>query len=387
MKCIRCVAVLLCLVLWMPAAASEKGQLGLLGVRHLGMGGAGVGFADDGNAILMNPTGLSHVTGWKATMPFVPMILTPNLTVAPSSDIIEMMLAGVDIENADGLFQRIELIEQAVADYPYGSAEAGIFPHFITRNMGVGLLASAVFGMESHAVPSGGVDVYESMDTLARGFIDTGVLASYAHGLPWHPKVLGSEGDLCAGVTLKAVGRGYVRSVIRWGIEEEDEGEEGERMEMDDDFNDMWWDYGFGFDLAARLDLQDGRSTSMSLVLYNLPGGFDFSYDDGTSLPVRVSAALGVASRPLARIERLQGLLVGFDIQKIGQGGSYHLGVEYPIGPLRLRTGVSEEGLAMGLGLRWRALEFDYATYEADNAWFGDSYRIRNHVFQATINM
>ena len=387
MRHVRWVAVLLCLVLGMHAAASEKGRLGFVGVRHLGMGGAGVGFADDGNAILMNPTGLSRVTDWKATMPFVPMILIPNVMVLANGDVIEMVAAGIEIEDAGGLFQRIELIEQAVADYPYGSVEAGIFPYFITRNTGVGLLASAVFGMENRAVPSGGVDVYESLDTLTRGFIDTGVFASYAHDLPWHPAVLGSDGDLFAGITVKAVGRGYMRRVDRWGIGDEDEGEEGARSETDEDINDRWWDFGLGLDLAARLDLQEGRSTSESQLLDNLPGGFDFAYDDGTSLPVGVSAALGVASRPLAGIERLRDLLVGFDIQKIGQGGSYHLGAEYPIGPLRLRTGASGDGLAVGMGLRWRALEFDYATYKTDNAWFGDNYRIRNHVFKASINM
>lgn len=206
-------------------------------------------------------------------MPLVPMILTPNAAVLANGEVIDMMAAGMEIEDAEGLFQRIELIEQVVADYPYGSVEAGVFPHFIMRNIGVGLLASAVFGMESHAVPSGGVEVCESLDTLTRGFADIGVCASYAHDLPWHPTVLGSEGDLCAGMTLKVVGRGYMRRVDRWGIGDEDEGEEGERYEADEDFNDMWWDYWLGFDLAARLDLQDGRSTSVSLVVYNLPGG------------------------------------------------------------------------------------------------------------------
>jgi hypothetical protein len=372
-------------MLAMQASSFETGRLGFMGVRHLGMGGAGVGFADDENAILLNPTGLSRVTAWKATMPLVPLALAPNASVLANGDLIEMVIAGMDIEDAEGVLQRAELIEQAAEDYPYGSFAAGLFPYYIRQNMGAGLLASTVLGTESRVVPSGDVDVYESLDMLTRGFMDTGIFVSYAHDLPWHPVVLGHDGHLCAGITIKGVGRGYIRRVDRWGTEEEDE--EGERYETDDDFNELWWEFGFGFDLAARLDLQDGRSTSASVVLYNLPGGFDYSYEDGTSLPVRMYAAIGVSSRPLKGVEGLRDLLVGFDIQKIGQGGSYHLGAEYPVGPLRFRSGLSGDGLAAGLGLRWRSLEFDYATYEADDAWFGDSYRIRNHVFRVSINL
>lgn len=381
----------LCFLSAVQSSASEKGQLGMVGVRHLGMGGTCVAIANDGNSLLENPTGLNRVSGWKATMPIMPLTMTPNLTLLLNGDPIRMMDAVVDIASNtddDTIFERIDRIEEAAADHPYASVEGGIFPNFVMRNFGVGLLVSGVYGLSTEPVVSGGPEIYESLDMTTRGFIDAGGLFSYAHDLPWQPSLLGLEGKLTAGATLKMVWRGYMKSIEHIGeLDEEEERKAAlDESEPDEADQDLSWDGGFGLDLATRLDLNDSRSTVVSLVLHNLPTGIKYSYDDGTEMHIRASASLGVASRPLASVNGVEDLIVGFDIQRIGQGGAFHIGTEYSTGPAHLRMGVSDDGFAWGLGLKWRTVEIDYANFRTPNAWFGDDYIIRNHVLQASLN-
>ena len=386
MKRIYTIVIFLCMVLTESGAASEKGQIGFVGARHLGMAGTGVALADDENAILYNPTGLWKMVGWEATIPFMPFSMTPNANIVLNGDLFKMVDGTLDIEDTDNIIRRAQLIEEVAADHPYASIEGGLFPTFLKRNLGIGLLVSAVFGTNTRPMVSGGPDVYESLDLVTRGFIDAGGLASYGRELPWKPVLFGTEVDLYAGGTLKAIWRGYMRRIDRTGkIESDEENDEPQEDEEEDD--DLSWDGGLGVDLAVRLELNDARLTAASLVLYNLPGGFDFSYDDGTELPVRTSAALGFASKPFTHVRGIESLLVGFDIKEIGQGGSFHLGMEYPSGIWRFRMGLSGDGFATGAGVKWRVIKFDYAMHKTDNAWFGDDYRTRNHVLRMSLDL
>jgi len=347
------VCVLFCVLLACQAVASDKGTLGFLGVRYLGMGGTVVGMADDYNSLLNNPTGLTHVDEWKATMPFNPMHFTPNLNLVINTDVFGLIQQGIDIEMAEEGAERHDVIEQALEDYPYASFEAGSLVNYIQPNFGVGLIVSSIIGIQTEAA-YGDSGYYESLDLHTRGYVDVGGVVSYAHLLPWHPELLGYNTDIHAGATVKAVWRGYLKRLDRFGYSEDEE--EKSRFWTDEDFNAFAFDPGFGIDLAGRLELNDERSSSVSLVLYNLPSGLNFSYDDGTEMKVRMSAAIGFASKPFTTIEPISDLLVGFDIQQIGRGGSYHLGMESPIGGWRCRTGISDDGFAGGLGIRWRSI-------------------------------
>ncbi|MDI6731810.1 MAG: S-layer homology domain-containing protein [Candidatus Margulisbacteria bacterium] len=122
-----------------------------------------------------------------------------------------------------------------------------------------------------------------------------------------------------------------------------------------------------GIDLSASFQPFDWLTAGVNLQ--NLAEG-SLKWTGGTSDTIGGFYKFGLKLNLLgssykALRSHSQGLTVGFDLDlphNTISGSNYHLGLEYsPLSKLFIRTGISQNGLAFGVGLENSGFRFDYA--------------------------
>ena len=129
------------------------------GIRGVSMGGASIATVNDETALLVNPAGLGKIRDWYGTL------LDPELELSNKSDEIHRGKTLSDPFNLKG----VGLASEGKPDVYY-HAKAQIFPSFIVKNFGIGLLSHRT--LNSIYIPSNGsLDLFYRDDfALAVGY-------------------------------------------------------------------------------------------------------------------------------------------------------------------------------------------------------------------------
>lgn len=369
-------AVLLCA----PSFAVKEYYNLTRSIRSMGMGGAFYSLSDDGYALFSNPAGLSlRRTGTE---------VMANFRGAISSNAIDGFKDFSELGDLT-IQQAINRLDKHKDKPIYGNP--GLLPHFVTRNLAVGLLIADTklnFNISKNsadiAALGGGALSTEVADLT---FItDSGIVVGYAQevGIP----------DLHIGANLKGI--------YRFGGRKAFSLEEYNNSKAIDFDAKQYGGSGIGvdLDLGATYEIKAlpfGALSRASLVLSNLLGS-QFSISKKYAGPPGLVRTLNFGwMTSFPGVEFVDNFNVLLDISDISLGGEddkdlgartsgsflkkTHLGVEVPMGRVAVRAGLNQGYLSAGIGFNLYALKLDFATYGEDT---GDSSRQQSRRYAVT---
>ncbi|MBW2176246.1 MAG: hypothetical protein JRH03_04715 [Deltaproteobacteria bacterium] len=354
----RMLAIILLSVIWVSGSAAGEYPSFYRGVRPLAMGGAFTAVADDENALYYNPAGLADISMLNMA------ILNPLVEASDGS--VEMFQ---DLQDTD--FENVAEAEDFLRKY------IGVQQHLrMAINPYVG------FNVANTGVMIAGLG-QGSVDAMAKDYanprLDVSVIGDYG--------LIGGVGGklpftgLRAGISLKAINRQSL------------EAEYTAEDLVSDDFEDMIED-----------DLNEGSGASADIgVIYTLPfvpivdldvglAVLNFpNMDMGDALDINTQVNMGLAVKKTVAGFGFTGALDCLDLgQNIGEdddwGKRLHLGAEikFPI-ILSIQAGLNQGYPTGGVGIDFKVLRFDLATYGEEIGEKAGDHVSRRYVAQVTL--
>ena len=351
------VAALLSVVSISNSAAGEYPSF-YRGVRPLAMGGAFTAVADDEQALFYNPAGLADISRLNLA------ILNPLVGV--SEDSLEMYQ---DLQDTD--FETVEEAEDFLRKYigVQQHLRAAVNPYIGFNVADYGVMIAGLGNGTVNAMPYDTAN--PKLDVTVIG--DYGLLGGVGGKLPFS--------GLRMGLSLKVINR--------YSLEEQYTAEDLVEDE---------------FDKIVEDDLQEGAGISADIgVLYTLPfislvdldvglavQNFP-SMNMGDALDIDTQVNMGVAMKKTLAGFGFIGALDCMDLtQDIGEdddwGKRLHVGaeVQFPL-ILSLQAGLNQGYWTGGLGLDFRVLRFDLATYGEEIGEKAGDQVSRRYLAQITI--
>ena len=329
------IAVLLA-AFWLSAAVAGEYPSFYRGVRPLAMGGAFTAVADDENALYYNPAGLSQISTLNLAL--------LNPLVETAEDSVDMYR---DLQDAN--FEGVEEAEDFLRKYvgTYQHLRAAINPYAGFNVAGYGVMIAGL----GQGTINARVDEFFDPELEVTVIGDYGLIGGVGGKLPFT--------GLRAGLSLKGINRSSL-----------DKAYTAQDL-VDDDFEDM-----------VRDDMQEGTGVSLDFgVIYTLPFisvvDLDLGLavqnfpgmDMGDALDIDTQVNMGLALKKTIAGFGLIGAFDCMDVtQDIGEdndwGKRMHLGAEIAFPAiLSLQAGLNQGYLTGGLGLDFKVLRFDLATY------------------------
>lgn len=354
----RALAVTLLSVVWVSGSSAQEYPSFYRGVRPLAMGGAFTAVADDENALYYNPAGLADIS--KLNLAIV------NPLVEASENSTEMYQ---DLQDSD--FETVEEAEDFLRKY-IGAQQhlrAAINPYIGFNIADYGVMIAGLGNGTVNAMPYDTAN--PKLDVTVIG--DYGLLGGVGGKLPF--------AGLKIGLSLKAINR---QSLSEQYTAEDLVEEDFEKI-IEDDMNEgsgVSADIGVLYTLPfiSIVDLDVG------LAVQNFP-----SMDMGNALDIDTQVNMGVAAKKtLGRFDFI-GALDCMDLsQSIGEdddwGKRFHLGgeVRFPLF-LSLQAGLNQGYWTGGIGIDFKVLRFDLASYGEEIGDKAGDQVSRRYLAQVTI--
>lgn len=374
-KLLSCLFVFLFALVTISCAGDERPSK-YLGARPAAMGGAFSAVSDDENAFFYNPAGFADVTVSK----FV--LINPSFRLGEGLQTLLDMQKEVDDAKNDTTKQTELLRKYIPLSVRFGTSP--IFPYYVTKNFGIGILSQADFvvDVKNRVSPTIYID----------GQVDVTVIGNYAM------KVEEIEG-LSIGGSVKVINRGKMvekntgEVPVSLGVVDL----AGENIE---DKFDSVTATGIGIDIGAIYQLDE--KTKVALVLKNIGGvKFNFKSTDvaGEQREYKGEIPFGAtigASYKYKMPEKYKkdfaakDILFAADIADIGSGGSFwkkvHLGAETTVlRKLNVRAGINQGYLTFGLGIRLGIIQLDWAYYQEERGRYAGQLVDKSHILGLTI--
>lgn len=351
------IALLLSIV-WVSGPATQEYPSLYRGVRPLAMGGAFTAVADDEHAMFFNPAGLADIS--------MVNLAVVNPLVDVSEDSTEMYQ---DLQDTD--FETVEEAEDFLRKYigVQQHIRAAINPYIGFNIADYGVMISGLGNAAINAMPYDTVN--PKLDVTVIG--DYGLLGGVGGKLPFS--------GLRMGLSVKAINR---NSLVEQYTAEELVDEDFETL-IDDDMNEG---SGFSADLGVLYTLPFISIVDMDvgLALQNFP-----SMDMGSALDIDTQVNMGLAIKKKLGGFGFIGALDCMDLsQNIGDdddwGKRLHVGAEvkFPLF-LSLQAGLNQGYLTGGIGLDFKLLRFDLATYGEEIGEEAGDLVSRRYLAQVTI--
>jgi hypothetical protein len=323
------------------------------GVRPLGMGGAFTAVADDENAVFYNPAGLDRVARWGMG------VVNPLVEVGEN---------GYDFarDALDTDYNDTSEVTKLIRDYAGESEHArlALFPHFVMRHLGVGVLGQINATLQPNNVigyPELAVDALETLSGhvgVGFGFL---------------------EGALRVGATAKYVKAYRLRE--RYTALQISGADFEDRVR-----DDLAEGGGVGLDVGAMVTAPVLLKPTLAVVVQNLA---DTDLGDAGELPQQINVGVSVTQK--ISWLTLTGAADWVDIATdLGNDEDtykrLHFGLEGKLGRfLALRAGLYQGYGSLGASVDLRALRLDYATYAAELGRTAGDRADRRHVIQLTV--
>jgi hypothetical protein len=354
----RVLAVTLLSVIWVSGSTAQEYPSFYRGVRPLAMGGAFTAVADDENALFYNPAGLADIS--RLNLAIV------NPLVETTEESVEMFQ---DLQ--DGNFETVEEAEDFLRKYigVQQHIRAAFNPYIGFNIADYGVMIAGLGNGIVNALPTDLAN--PKLDVTVIG--DYGLLGGVGGKLPFS--------GLRVGLSVKAINRSSLQEQY---TAEELVDEDFDTL-IEDDLNEgsgISADIGVLYTLPfiSLVDLDVG------LALQNVP-----SMDMGDALDIDAQVNMGLAAKKtLARFDFI-GALDCMDLsQSIGDdddwGKRFHLGAEvrFPM-ILSLQAGLNQGYWTGGIGLDFKVLRFDLATYGEEICDSAGDQVSRQYLAQVTI--
>jgi len=345
-------------VAWVSGAIAQEYPSVYRGVRPLAMGGAFTAVADDEHALFYNPAGLADISMLN--------LAVVNPLVEGTEDGMEIFQ---DLQDTD--FENVEEAEDFLRKYigVQQHIRAAVNPYigFNVADYGVMIAGLGQVTMDAVAVDT----LNPKMDVAVIG--DYGLLGGVGGKLPFT--------GLRVGLSVKAINR---QSLMEQYTAED---------LVEEDFEEM-----------VRDDLNEGSGISADIgVLYTLPFvsivdmdvGFAVQnlpkMDMGDALDIDTQVNMGLALKKKLAGFGFIGALDCMDLsQNIGEdddwGKRLHVGAEvkFPL-ILSLQAGLNQGYMTGGIGLDFKVLRFDLATYGEEIGEEAGDQVSRRYLAQVTI--
>jgi len=350
-------AVLL-VVVWIPNTAAQEYPSLYRGVRPLAMGGAFTAVADDEHALFYNPAGLADISRLNLA------VLNP--LVEASEDSTEMYQ---DLQDSD--FETVEEAEDFLRKYigVQQHLRAAVNPYIGFNVADYGVMIAGLGNGTVSALPFDTAN--PKLDVTVIG--DYGLLGGVGGKLPFS--------GLRVGLSLKAINRA---SLSEQYTAEDLVNEEFEDL-IDDDLHEGT---GFSADLGMlyTLPFVPIVDTDVGLTVQNLP-----KMNMGDALDIETQVNLGLALKKTIAGFGLIGALDCMDLSRnIGEdddwGKRLHVGAEvkFPL-ILSLQAGLNQGYWTAGLGLDFKVLRVDLASYGEEIGEEAGDHVSRRYLAQVTI--
>ncbi len=321
------------------------------GVRPMGMGGAFVALSDDANALFYNPSGLADIKTTRASV--------FSLEIETDSQARDMYLDAVDTDFDDDE-DTASFLRKYIGDY--GHASISIFPNYVRPNFAFGIIGSAKTGLQARDLqyPKLIVDVIE----------DAGVCAGYAHAFLDDTLLVGAGAKY---LFRRSISEEYsVADITTEGFEDrlEDDFEEGSGALLD-----------LGVIYKVR-EFKSGERTGtvqVGISANNLVGnGLGDAVDLDTHVDVGAAVKIGPANIAFDYVDISSNLI---DDQDTGR--HIHLGVEYAATEaLRLRTGLYQGYMTLGIGFETKSIQLDVLTYAEEISAYSGQQEDRRYLLR-----
>lgn len=332
----------------------------------MGMGGAAIAVADDGDALFLNPAGIGGEDGERSKT-ILRGAQFPNATVGANRYTLGLYRAYRDAKEKSTAVERT-ILEARERDVVYGYAS--MFPYLTILRFQMGLLASA-WGegyVTRHDTPR--ASAYSTKEAplsydrtiTAYGMSQTGAVAGFS--LPYKQ----------TGFSLGVAGRYAMRTSFYRDVEASGETarKEGERYS-----SSLNATRGVGVDVGALWNIRAAGGPALGLTLRDVG---DTRYrgvrsSDHAEIE-RTNLGLGVSLRP--ELAKEVALLFAADVQRITDGRlplrdkvkiGFELGVGSLLGaraPFSLRAGHNTRAPSLGVGV-------DLLFVKIDASWFGEA--------------
>ena len=320
------------------------------GVRPLGMGGAFTAIANDYNAIFYNPAGLERIPRWSFSI--------FNLLIEYGEN-GQDFYDDSDDTNFDNSSEVADMLRRHMGESQH--VRAAVFPHFVKKNYGFGVLGQADINAEVNAGwPE--VDTSAVIDIAGIGGAGFGFLKDKA---------------LRVGLSAKYVHREHLQQIYT----ADDFADPNFEDTID---NDLKEGSGIGFDLGAMYTFPVFLEPTVALVIQNI-GGIDL--DEAGEIPQQIN--LGVAAHYERGIYSINAGLDLMDItKKVNEDEDdffrrVHLGVESWLWDrVALRAGLYQGYGSLGIGIDLWALKIDYANYAEEVGAHAGQRADRRHLLQ-----
>ncbi len=321
------------------------------GARPLGMGGAFTALSDDANALFYNPAGLANIKD--------PRISAFNLDLEFGKNAYDFNKDALDMD-LDNPEEVGKFLNDHVGDY--GHLSASVFPNYIRPNFAFGIIGSAKSNphVRDRQYPKLSMDVVE----------DIGACAGYAHSL--------FDDSLLIGSTLKYL---YRKSIDR-EYTVADITTHGFKNRVKDDFESgggVLLDLGIIYKIQSSQEDITHEPLQIAVSVSNLIGN---KLGDATDLDphidLGVSKRLGDLTLAADYADILNQLGEDTDIAK-----RIHLGLEYSATKiLRLRAGVNQGYLTLGMGIDAKRVQFDLLTYSEEVGSYSGDQKDRRYLIR-----
>lgn len=343
---------------WISNSAAQEYPSFYRGVRPLAMGGAFTAVADDEHALFYNPAGLADISMLN--------LAVVNPLVEASEDSGEMYQ---DLQDTD--FETVEEAEDFLRKYVgvQQHIRAAINPYIGFNVADYGVMIAGLGNGTIGALPYDTVN--PKLDVTVIG--DYGLLGGVGGKLPFS--------GLRVGLSVKAVNR---YSLTEQYTAQDLVDEDFENL-IDDDLEEGT---GFSADLGVLYTLPFIKVVDMDagLAVQSLP-----KMDMGDALDIDTQVNLGLAIKKTLAGFGFIGALDCMDLtQNIGEdddwGKRLHLGgeIKFPL-ILSLQAGLNQGYMTGGIGLDFKVLRVDLATYGEEIGEKAGDQVSRRYLAQVTI--
>lgn len=343
-----------------PAAYSQDSEVraSYMGVRSLGMGGAQIAVVNDETALLSNPAALGKLRDSYGT------IFDPEVDIGSH---VNAMNSVKPVSNPFDLEQVRDTTLETRDTYYHVRAQ--IFPSFVTKNFGVGILGRKIMDARMNVAGDSLKVFYQDDIAIHLGF-----------------NLRMFDGRVKFGVVGKAISRIEVNKTL----------DPLASMGLDQNASEG---FGVGGDAGLILSAPIVWLPTLSIVGRDV-GGTAFTAGSGLRLksnsatpPARVSQDFDVAMAVFPIHSPKSRSVFTIEYQKIQESATavdknryYHVGYEFNYGDvLFVRTGMNQRYWTAGFELASEHTQFQIASYGTDVGADGSPEEDRRYIFKFAI--
>lgn len=362
----RRIVLILLVVAGLYGAAANASEFPTFfeGVRPLGMGGAFTAVADDENALFYNPAGLDKVEEVEIA------IVNPMVEGSQSSIDFGQDLMDVDTEVTSDV---VDLLRDYMGENL--SAHAAVFPHFVTKHFGLGILGQ---GRVNAKIDN---PAYPEANVLAQatGSGHLGLGFGFLNGM------------VRVGGTVKYVHASIFSDVLTAAQIAD--------PNFDQYVEDNMFDgNGVGFDAGVIVTAPLPLNPAIGLTVQNIG---DLDLKDAGEVPQQVNVGASLTKEFGDDEHKWMKLIAAADWMDAGNAYDQdddlykrlHMGFEAQLRPeswylphlIALRTGLYQGYGTFGATLDFRLLKLDYANYAAEVGSYAGMNPDRRHVVQVSL--